>query len=520
MVACSFTVTVADTVPPLIQCPSDQAVSCASDGGAVVSYEVTATDHCDPNPAVVCDPPSGHRFPPGTTAVTCTARDAAGNTAECTFTVTVRDDAPPAIACPESFERVCSEDGTALVEYPAPQVTDACDPAPLVTCDPPSGTRLPPGTHVIACTALDAAGNEASCELTVTVVDIAPPGLVCPPDMTVECDGPDGAAVEYPTPIASDACDGQPAVTCVPPSGSRFAIGQTEVVCTSRDTAGNTVECTFTVTVREKTVPVIECNEPITVEAQSPEGASVDYPLPVLDACDPSLEVACELPPGSLFPIGQTIVTCRAAEASCTFTVTVEDSMPPTIQCSPDLVFEGTTSGSPPHKPPGWPPGSNPPANAITAIVTYDAPLVTDSGQTQPIQAMCTPSSGSRLPLGTHTITCRAVDLEANEAACSFEVEVVLGAVAFIRGDVNVDASIDIADPIALVNHLFLGGPVPKCMDSADVTDDGAINLTDVIYELNYIFMGMAPPPAPFLPLCGLESETDALACDRYLPCE
>jgi hypothetical protein len=533
MVTCSFKVTVVDTVPPLIQCPSDIAVSCASDGGAVVSYTVTAADGCDPNPIVTCEPPSGHLFPGGTTTVMCTARDRAGNTATCTFQVTVRDDAPPSIVCPESFERTCSEDGTAVVEYPAPQVTDACDPAPEVTCEPPSGTSLPPGAHVITCTARDAAGNEASCEFTVTVVDTAPPVLVCPADVSAECDAPGGATVTYPAPVASDACDGQPTVTCIPPSGSVFAIGQTEVVCTSRDAAGNTVECSFTVTVRDTMPPEIDCSEPIVAEAQSPEGAFVDYAVPAVDACDPSVEIVCEPPPGSLFPIGQTTVTCRAtdtsgnggalgsgAESSCTFTVTVVDTTPPFLQCSPDLVFAGTTSGSPPHKPPGWPPGSNPPANAITTTITYDAPLASDTGQTQPVQTVCTPPSGSRLALGTHTITCRAIDLAGNEATCTFEVEIVLGATAFIRGDANVDSSVDIADPISLVNHLFLGGPTPKCLDSADVNDDGSINLTDIIYELNYIFQGMARPPDPFKPFCGLEAETDALDCDRYLPCE
>src|SRR5262249_59177198 len=46
-----------------------------------------ATDNCGVQ-SVVCSPPSGSTFPAGTTTVTCTATDAAGNTAQCTFTVT------------------------------------------------------------------------------------------------------------------------------------------------------------------------------------------------------------------------------------------------------------------------------------------------------------------------------------------------------------------------------------------------------------------------------------------------
>jgi hypothetical protein len=315
----------------------------------------------------------------------------------------------------------------------------------------------------------------------------------------------------------------------VPPSGSLFPVGQTEVVCTARDAAGNTIQCTFTVTVGTTTPPEIECPGPITAEAESPDGAHVDYAIPAITACDPAVHVVCEPPPGSLFPIGPTSVTCRVvdttgdgggAAASCTFMVTVVDTTPPVIQCSGNLVVLGTTAGGSPHKPPGWPPGSHPPANAITGIVLYEAPVANDAAQTDPVQTSCTPPSGTRLEFGKHTITCRGRDAAGNEAMCSFEVEVILGGTAFIRGDVNVDSNIDIADPISLVAHLFLGGPAPKCLDSADVDNNGSVNLTDIIYELNYIFMGTQRPPDPFKPFCGLETDTDALDCDRYLPCE
>jgi hypothetical protein len=40
---------------------------------------------------VVCNPPSGSSFPTGITTVTCTATDAAGNTASCSFVVSTFD---------------------------------------------------------------------------------------------------------------------------------------------------------------------------------------------------------------------------------------------------------------------------------------------------------------------------------------------------------------------------------------------------------------------------------------------
>ena len=60
------------------------------DGKEVVSFSVTADDVHDPAPVVLCVPTSGSIFPLGTTLVTCTATDAAGNQATCQFPVTVQ----------------------------------------------------------------------------------------------------------------------------------------------------------------------------------------------------------------------------------------------------------------------------------------------------------------------------------------------------------------------------------------------------------------------------------------------
>jgi subtilisin-like proprotein convertase family protein len=89
---CTFTVTVNDTQPPVITCPANifvaTAVTCPPAGSRTVTYTVTASDNC-PGVTVVCTPPSGSIFPVGTTTVNCTATDAHGNTASCSFTVTV-----------------------------------------------------------------------------------------------------------------------------------------------------------------------------------------------------------------------------------------------------------------------------------------------------------------------------------------------------------------------------------------------------------------------------------------------
>ena len=78
------------TAPVLVGLPADMTVFTPGTT-AVVSYPTpTATDDTDPAPVVGCAPASGSAFPLGATAVTCTARDAAGNESEGAFTVTVR----------------------------------------------------------------------------------------------------------------------------------------------------------------------------------------------------------------------------------------------------------------------------------------------------------------------------------------------------------------------------------------------------------------------------------------------
>src|SRR6185436_6821141 len=88
---CSFTVTVNDTQPPTITCPPNQTAVTPTINNPCVTVNFpphTATDNC-PGVTAVCVPPSGSCFPVGVSTVTCTATDASGNTATCSFTISV-----------------------------------------------------------------------------------------------------------------------------------------------------------------------------------------------------------------------------------------------------------------------------------------------------------------------------------------------------------------------------------------------------------------------------------------------
>jgi Concanavalin A-like lectin/glucanases superfamily/HYR domain len=163
----------------LLVCPQD--VNVPNDPGlcsAVVQYvPPTATGGCSSNVTVTCTPPSG-LFPVGTTTVTCLATNGAGQSATCTFRVTVRDaDAPTILACPTNrVIRSCAAIAPDL--RGEVQFTD-CDPFSVtVNQTPAPGTPLTPGTHNFVFDIRDSAGNGVGCLAQITVVAPADPATL------------------------------------------------------------------------------------------------------------------------------------------------------------------------------------------------------------------------------------------------------------------------------------------------------------------------------------------------------
>jgi hypothetical protein len=234
--------------PCVVTCPAN--ITRSNDPnqcGAVVTYPApTTTGTCG---TVTCSPASGSFFPKGTTTVTCTPATGPA----CTFTVTVNDTQPPTITCPANITQ--SNDPNqcgAVVNYPAPTVSDNCPGVGAPMCSPASGSFFPKGTTTVTCTVADSSGNTATCTFTITVNDTQPPSITCPANVTavtnqVVCPSPTCTTVTFPNPVATDNCPGV-TVACVPPSGGCFNVGVTTVTCTATDTSGNTATCSFTVT--------------------------------------------------------------------------------------------------------------------------------------------------------------------------------------------------------------------------------------------------------------------------------
>jgi len=163
------TVTVTDTVGPVLTVPVEITAEATTTTGALVSFAVTAADDVDPSPVVSCTPASGTPFPLGTTPVTCTATDDSGNASIGTFVVTVVDTTMPVF---DTGLVALTLEATSplgvVVNYAVPTATDLGAPVPVV-CVPPPGGTFSIGDTVVTCTATDGVGNAATSAATMTV---------------------------------------------------------------------------------------------------------------------------------------------------------------------------------------------------------------------------------------------------------------------------------------------------------------------------------------------------------------
>jgi hypothetical protein len=153
--------------------------------------------------------------------------------------------------------------------------------------------------------------------------------------------------------------------------------------------------------------PIVTLPPGQTVEATGPDGAAVTYTVSASDAQDGTLTPSCSPASGSVFPLGTTTVNCSVTDsggltATGSFTVTVQDTTPPSLNLPGDITVE---AGKP-------------------ATATYTpAPTATDLVDGS-VLVSCIPASDSTFALGTTPVNCTATDAHHNTATGSFTVTV------------------------------------------------------------------------------------------------
>jgi hypothetical protein len=401
----AFNVNVVDTTAPSIAVPADITAEATSSLGAIVSFSATYSDIVDGSGDAICSPVSGSTFGLGTTLVTCSKTDNAGNPASDSFDVTVQDTTAPSITVPTDITVEATSALGAAVSFSA-TYSDIVDGNGFATCSPASGSTFALGTTLVTCSKTDNAGNPASASFDVTVQDTTAPTITVPADITAEATSSLGAAVSFSA-TYSDIVDGSGDAICSPASGSTFALGTTLVTCSKTDNAGNPASNSFDVTVQDTTAPTITVPADITAEATSALGAAVSFSATYSDIVDGSGDAICSPVSGSTFALGTTLVTCSKTDnagnpASASFDVTVQDTTAPTITVPADITAEATSSlGA-----------------AVSFSATY-SDIVDGSGD-----AICSPVSGSTFGLGTTLVTCSKTDNAGNPASASFDVTV------------------------------------------------------------------------------------------------
>ncbi len=423
-----------DNATPTLSCPADVTVSANGMSSVPVSMiDATASDNCG-TPTVTytiaTTPPvsgmgnaSGNSFPEGTTMVTYTATDAAGNSVSCNFNVTVIQD-PLMIACPSNINQIADVDecSAAIGSLPISVLSDSMNVASVTyeligpnnnfdmgTGDIPA-MSYEVGTTTLVYTVTDIFGAIEKCTLTVVISDTQAPIFNNPPqNATVECDN----IPPVVNPTATDNCDGNVAVIF---NGETTLPGGNTIVrlWSTFDAAGNGSNVSQTLNIVDTTPPSLSCPPDITLNANISLQGTCGTTAPLgattaIDNCDTDVQTTSTHNSGDFFPLGVTTVTSFAIDDdgnldSCKFTVTIIDVDAPVIMdCPTDIVISGGID--------------------CATSVTWTPPTATDNCDNN-VTLTSMPALGSNFSIGTTPVTYTATDASGNSTTCSFNVTV------------------------------------------------------------------------------------------------
>ncbi|MEZ5001690.1 MAG: HYR domain-containing protein [Chitinophagales bacterium] len=468
---CSFNIIVADDEDPVVNCPADVTVT--ADAGVCEATGValgmaTTSDNC-PGETVSNDAPAA--FPVGSTTVTWTATDAAGNTSSCTQVVTVTDDEDPTISCPANITQSTDANTCGAMVIYTVSGTDNCTGEIIsITAGFESGETFPLGTTTNTYVITDAAGNTATCSFDVTIEDNESPNAVCQ-DVTVQLDasgngGTTAAAVDNGS---NDACG----ISDLSLSQTTFGcseVGANSVTLTVTDNNSNVSTCTATVTVEDNVAPVAICQD-VTVQLDASGNGST-----TAAAVDNGSNDACGIQSLSLSQttfvcgeVGGNSVTLTVTDnndnvSTCTATVTVEDNVAPTAVCQ-DATIELDINGNASVAVGDINNGSNDACGILSTSldnITFDCANV-----------------------GANTVTLTVTDINDNVSTCTATVTVEdnISPSALCQ---NITVQLDVNGNVSILADDINSGSFDNCTGTNVVN-----NAIPWINEVNHIENGM-----------------------------
>ena len=262
-----------------------------------------------------------------------------GATIFCDQTVSVSDTTPPSISCPANITVQCDSDIPASNTGSVTALDNCSVPTRSFVGDISSGSC--PKTITRTYRATDACGNSTTCTQVITVNDTTPPSITCPANITVQCDA-DVPASNTASVTASDNC-GTPTKSFVGDSPSGTCPKVITRTYRATDGCNNSTTCTQTITVNDTTPPSITCPASVTVQCDADVPAADTSSVTASDNCagTPTKSFEGDSPSGTCPKV--ITRTYKATDvcgnsATCTQTITVSDTTPPSLSCPPDAV--------------------------------------------------------------------------------------------------------------------------------------------------------------------------------------
>ena len=360
---CTQTFTLDNNGPSITACPGNQVIICQADIMANVAG-VTFTTDCGLGGTVMDGPIVAN---PGNSScgeldgdsysITYTVTDDCGRTATCTQTFTVNSSAPDISCAPELLIVGCDASDAPA---PDPSIITGSDDCGMISAsfvsDVPSGGGCPGDTLVILRTyrVTNACGVTTDCTQEIKIFDNVQPSITIDvPMVAVSCE----TEPPLPTVTATDNCTATDDLTI------DFSQDTTSMICPGNlmivrtwiatDECGNKDTVTQEVGIFDDTNPTF-----LNVPADTTISCLDMIPPPA----DPTVDENCgvQMPDFSETTAagscpGESIITRTwSVEDSCmnmvsfTQTITVIDTVPPSITCPMDLNIVGCDTGDAP----------------------------------------------------------------------------------------------------------------------------------------------------------------------------
>jgi len=411
---CTAVVTVLDVINPSFTA-LDTTIFLDETGNYVIDSTYVSSNEWDncTTPAITLDEDAFDCAEVGSNTVTITATDASGNITIDSATLMVVDTIAPVAICQDIS---VSTDALGNATITAAEINngsnDACgiDTLMLSQYD---FTSLELGANPEVMTVIDVNGNVSTCDAIVTLLDLTPPEAVCS-DTTLYLDQ-NGLVSITDIDLDGGSTDNG-VIASIIAHQTDFSCSDLGVVSdtlTVTDSGGNTDFCVAMVTVLDSISPIIMTCAIDTTEYLDDSCGYVmkDYRSQMLstDNCTDTLDIIYTQVPavgetfggvGTVIPVTITGTDESGNFTSCSFEVSLVDSIAPVIVCPLDITVDSDLGD-------------------CSAQVTVPQPDVSDNCDYTFTNNFTGTDNGSALySIDTTYVTWTAIDVSGNFSEC------------------------------------------------------------------------------------------------------